>query len=89
MCHILEEKGLLRSHAEGTRRIYFPTVNLRTARRSAEDNIVETFFGGSPYMLVAALLDARRDELSDADVTRLTEMIDSAEKARKGRKARG
>lgn len=86
LCHILEDKGLLRSRSEGTRRIYSPTVNLRTARRSALENVIETFFGGSPHMLVATLLDARRDELSADDVARLTEMIDEAENSREHEK---
>jgi predicted transcriptional regulator len=80
LCNILEEKGLLRSRPQGKRKVYSPAVNPRTARHSALENLIETFFGGSPHMLVATLLDARRDELSAADVARLTKMIDAAEK---------
>jgi predicted transcriptional regulator len=79
LCHILEEKGLLKGRPDGQRKVYSPTVNARNARRGALENVMDTFFGGSPHMLVAALLDARRDELSEEDVKRLTEMIESTE----------
>ena len=79
LCHILEDKGLLKARADGPRKLYSPTVDSKKARRGALENVIDTFFGGSPHMLVAALLDARRDELSPDDVKRLTEMIQSAE----------
>ena len=78
MCHILVEKGLLRARLDGGRNVFHPTVDATKASRSALDNLMDTFFGGSPHMLVAALLDARRQELSDEDVARLTAMIDEA-----------
>jgi predicted transcriptional regulator len=78
LCHILEEKGLLKARPDGPRKVYSPTINSKKARRGALENVIDTFFGGSPHMLVAALLDARRDELSEEDVKRLTEMIESA-----------
>lgn len=83
LCHILREKGLLRARREGARNVFSPTVDPRTARRGALENLLDTFFGGSPHLLVAALLDSRRDELSDEDVARLTGMIESAEEARR------
>ena len=80
LCHILKEKGLLRARRAGTRNVFSPTVDPRTARRSALENLLDTFFGGSPHHLVATLLDTRRDKLSDEDLARLTEMIESAGK---------
>jgi predicted transcriptional regulator len=80
LCHILEEKGYLKALAGSGPRTYAPTVNLRSARKSALDNLLDTFFGGSPHTLVATLLDARRDDLSQEDIDRLTDMIDEAEK---------
>ncbi len=76
MCHILEEKGHLKSKSDGPRRIYKPTVGLGKAGRSALNDVVDTFFSGSPRMLVATLLDTHRDQLSDADIARLSAMID-------------
>ena len=82
LCHILEEKGHLKSRPDGNRRLYLPTVDGVKARRNALDNVLETFFGGSAHRLVATLLDAKRDELSDQDVERLTRMIDAADEER-------
>ena len=79
LCHILEEKNLLKARAEGQRKLYSPTIDSRKASSGALENVIDTFFGGSPHMLVAALLDAHRDELSPDDIKRLTEIIRSAE----------
>lgn len=79
MCHILEEKGHLKAHAAGLAKVYEPTVAASRARQNALQNVMETFFSGSPHLLVAALLDAKRDQLSVKDVERLTRMIEDAE----------
>lgn len=79
LCHILAEKGHLKSKPDGRRKVYTPTVRGSNARRDALQNVVDTFFDGSPHMLVATLLDSHRDKLSDGDIERLTRMIDAAE----------
>ena len=79
MCHILQDKGFLTSKTAGTSRVYRPTVTHGKAARSALTNVVETFFAGSPHMLVAALLDTHSDQLSPDDVTRLRNLIDAAD----------
>jgi predicted transcriptional regulator len=78
MAHILEDKGLLRHTGVGPRNIYYPTVTPERASRTALGHLVETFFGGSPQKLVAALLDLKRDQLSDEELRRLAQMIDRA-----------
>ncbi len=80
MCHILEDKGHLKAHSDGNRKVYQPTVTSDNARTNALDNMLETFFAGSPHMLVATLLDAKRDQLSPDDIQRLTQLIENAEK---------
>ena len=80
LCHILEEKGHLKSGLDGKRRLYAPTVGGGKAGRHALRNLVDTFFAGSPHMLVATLLDSHRDQLSDEDIARLESMIEAAEK---------
>jgi len=76
MCHILEEKGHLKSEADGPRRVYEPTVGRGKASRSALTDVVDTFFSGSPRMLMAALLDTHGDQLSQDDIARLSAMIE-------------
>jgi predicted transcriptional regulator len=80
MCHILEEKGHLKAGAAGAAKVYEPTVAASRARQNALENVMDTFFSGSPHQLVAALLDAKRDQLSAEDIERLTRMIEDAEK---------
>ncbi len=79
MCNILAERGFLRARSDGARNVFRPAVSAAKARRTALDNLLQTFFRDSPHRLVATLLDTRRDELSDEDVDRLTAMIEDAE----------
>jgi BlaI family penicillinase repressor len=79
LCHILEEKGHLRARADGPRKVYLPTVEPHRARRKALENLIDTFFGGSPQLLAATLLDTRERELGPEDVQRLSALIDRAE----------
>ncbi len=79
MCNILAERGFLRSRPDGARNVFHPTVPPAKARRTALDHLLQTFFRDSPHQLVATLLQARRKELSDEDVDRLTAMIEDAE----------
>ena len=78
MCHILADKGLLKATPDGPRKVYSPTINSKKARHSALDNVIDTFFGGSPGMLVASLLENRKDKLSAEDLERLTRLIEEA-----------
>ncbi len=78
MAHILEEKGLLDHDQDGPRNVYYATIKLERASRSALDHLMETFFADSPQKLVAALLDSKKDSLSAAEMKRLATMIDDA-----------
>jgi BlaI family transcriptional regulator, penicillinase repressor len=78
LSHILEEKGLLNHEQAGNRNIYFPLIRPELASKNALDHVVETFFGGSPHKLVAALLDIKKDKLDSDELQRLAEMIDNS-----------
>lgn len=78
LLRILEEKGHLRHETDGNRYVYLPTVPRGTARRSALENLITTFFDGSPRDAMAALLDLGKDELSDDDLARLSDEIEKA-----------
>jgi len=75
---ILEEKGHLAHRVEGTRFIYRPTLAPETAKRSALEHLITTFFGGSPTQVVATLLD--NPNLSDAEREELLRLIEQARK---------
>jgi len=81
---VLEEKGHLRHEADGNRFIYFPTVPRHAVRQPALKHLVETFFGGSPEKVLAALIGTEGSRLSDEELDRLAQLIEKARKA--GRK---
>jgi BlaI family transcriptional regulator, penicillinase repressor len=80
MLRILEEKGHLRHEQEGPRYLYTPTVPRDTAKESALKNILRTFFGGSTEAAVAALLDLRKEEMTDAELERISRVIEDAKR---------
>ena len=83
MLRILEEKGHLRHEQDGPRYLYSPTVPRETAKESALKNLLRTFFGGSTEAAVAALLDMKGEDLSDAEMERISHLIDDARKGEK------
>ena len=80
MLRVLEEKGHVRHLAEGLKYVYFPTVAPDKAKRSAVRHLVDTFFKESPEQVVAALLDVSSTRLTQADLDRMSEMIEKARK---------
>jgi BlaI family penicillinase repressor len=77
---VLEEKGHLRHQEEALRYVYLPRVARDTARRSALQHLVSTFFEGSVENAMAALLDLSAARLKDEDLDRIARMIDEARK---------
>ena len=80
MLRILEEKGHLRHEQQGPRYLFRPTVARDRARQSALKQLLSTFFEGSTEQAVAALLDLSAAQLSDAELDRLTGLIEQARK---------
>jgi predicted transcriptional regulator len=78
MLRILEEKGHVRHVADGNRYVYLPTLARGRAGRPAMATVLETFFEGSTEKAVAALLDLSRNDLTDSDLDRLSELIEQA-----------
>lgn len=76
----LEEKGHVRHEAKGLRYVYVPTTRPGQARRNALRHLLDTFFGGSPEKLMAALLDGNSSRLGPEDLNRLSDMIEKAKK---------
>lgn len=78
LIRILEDKGHLRHEKVGPRYVYMPIVPANTARLSALDHLVSTFFQGSAAQAVAALLDPEAGRLSDDELDRLNALIEQA-----------
>lgn len=75
---VLENKGHLRHLDDGTRYVYEPTVNRESASRTALNDLMKTFFDDSAEKVVAALLEARSDQLSGDDFERIEKLVDRA-----------
>jgi predicted transcriptional regulator len=77
---VLETKGHVRHEELGLRYIYSPTVPRHAARKSALKHLVETFFEGSSAKVVAALLGGDGAGVSDEELARIAEAVNSARK---------
>src|SRR5689334_8982768 len=77
---VLEEKGHVTHEEEGLRYVYAPAVPRRAARKSALRHLVETFFDGSAENLVAAILGNEASKLSDEELDRIADLVESARK---------
>lgn len=75
---ILEDKGHINHTEEGPRYVYEPNMPVDRAKRSAVAHVAETFFDGSPAELMASLLDDGAAELTDAELDRLSVLIERA-----------
>ena len=78
LLRILEDKGQVRHAADGNRYVYEPRLSRDRASGPALAGVLETFFDGSAEKAVAALLDLSRDDLTDADLDRLSDLIEQA-----------
>ena len=77
----LEKKGYLRHQQDGQRYLYSATISPTAAKRTALQQYVETFFGGSlKQMLTALVADG---SWSDEDLAGLRAEIDRVRKERK------
>lgn len=72
----LEEKGELTHDQRGARYVYRPVVPRRSASRTALRRLVDTFFDGSPEKALVALLDLSTPEISQAEIDRISALIE-------------
>src|SRR6185369_3271155 len=77
---VLEEKGHVHHETEGTRFVYTPTVPRHAVRQPALKHLLETFFGGSPEKVLAALIGSDGTRLSAEELDRLAQLIEMASK---------
>ena len=80
LLRILEEKGHIRHRRDGARYVYAPRVSRVNASRSALKRVVSTFFQGSVTQAMAALLETSDTQLTEADLTKLRQIIQQARK---------
>ena len=80
---VLEQKGHIRHVEEGLRYVYLPAMARETAKKSAIQRLVSTFFDGSVKDAAAAFLDPESSQLSDDDLKDLESMIRKARREKK------
>jgi predicted transcriptional regulator len=77
----LERKGYLKHQQEGLRYIYSATISPASARRTALQQLLKTFFGGSQTEMVTALV--REGSWSVEELEALRAVIDRVRKERR------
>ena len=75
---ILEEKGHVTHTQDDAKYIYHPASPRPSVAKEALSKLVETFFGGRPEQVVAALLTDTERKLTDNDLERLSALITEA-----------
>jgi BlaI family penicillinase repressor len=78
LLNTLEQKGHVTHVEDGRAYIYMPTVRKDSARRGALSHLLKTFFDGSTEQAVAALLDLKRDRLSETELDRVAALVEQA-----------
>jgi predicted transcriptional regulator len=76
LLRVLEQKDHVRHEQDGPRYVYLPTVPRDSARESAMQRLVRTFFGGSPERAMVALLE--HDEIDEDALERIARRIEAA-----------
>jgi predicted transcriptional regulator len=76
----LENKGIVRRQPDGVRNIYSVTVSPTVAKRTALQQYLQTFFGGSQRLMLTSLM--REGSWSDEDLDVLRSEIDRVRKER-------
>jgi predicted transcriptional regulator len=77
----LERKGYLKHQQDGLRYIYSATISPAVAKRTALQQFLQTFFGGSQRQMMTALV--REGSWSPEDLEALSVEIDRVRKGRR------
>jgi predicted transcriptional regulator len=77
----LEKKGYLKHQQEGLRYLYSATISRNAAKRTALQQLAQTFWGGSLKQMMTALVS--ESSWTDDDLEALRSEIDRVSKERK------
>ena len=80
LLEILEGKGLVRHEQDGPRYVYSPSAAPEQARKSALQDVLRTFFGGSVEQAVATLLEISGPKLKPDELERIAKLAEQARK---------
>ena len=76
----LEQKGRVMHEEDGRAYVYRPTLRRDAARKSALTHVLKTFFDNSAEQAVAALLELKGPRLSEAELDRVSRLVENAKK---------
>jgi len=76
----LEQKGRVTHEEDGRAYVYRPTLRRDAARKSALTHVLRTFFDNSAEQAVAALLELKGPRLSEAELERVSRLVENAKK---------
>jgi len=76
LLRIMENKGHLQHKEKGPRYVFYPTVSRERAKQVAIKHLLSTFFNNSVEGAVATLLDVSKNQLSETEFKRLSQLID-------------
>ena len=77
---IMEEKGHILHREDGKRYVYLAAESRQAAAKSAVQNVMETFFGGSLEGMVRTFLSSDESKLSKDELNQLANLIEEAKK---------
>ena len=80
LLRILEQKGHVRHEEEGRAYVYMPLARRDAVRQTALSHLLKTFFDNSAEQAVAALLAIKGEKMSEAELERMSKLIDAAKK---------
>ena len=80
MLSVLEAKGYLLHETEKGKYIYFPKIPLASARRSALDHVLETFFKGAEAAAVISILTKADANLTEEERKKILDIIEESRK---------
>ncbi len=78
MLAVLEEKGYLEHVRVKGRFVYSPIIPLKSARKSALDQVLETFFKGAEASAVVSILKKSEAKLTEDEVNTILELIEKS-----------
>jgi predicted transcriptional regulator len=78
MLGVLEEKGYLKHERVKGRFIYYPTIPLAKAGKTALDHVLDTFFKGSEASAAISILKKSESNLSDEEKEAILELIEKS-----------
>ena len=79
----LEKKGLLKHQQDGTRHLYSARISPAVAKRTALQQYLQTFFGGSLRHMVSALV--AEESWTDEELSSIKDEIERVRKERNKR----